>query len=158
MTYGAPLKSTATYKKIFAIVKAKITKARKGVIVEHVGGTSLKKPLGKGDVDVYVSFANKANQKELQKVLTKLFGKPGKITPNRVRYSLYVDGVEVEIQLTTPEQLKAAVALRNYLDAHPLVAKQYADSILKLRTQFLAKQFKLKADFVQKALNAQSRM
>src|SRR5262249_22036404 len=140
--------------KIFNDLRAKIQKAtQKDAIIEHVGGTSLKKPSGKGDIDIYIAYTNKNSRKEMESVLTKLIGKPGKITTNRTRYNIIIDGIAVEIQLTNESSLGAAVALRNYLNKHSNEAKSYAKSAAKMRKDFLDKMFKLKSSFTQKAVS-----
>jgi GrpB-like predicted nucleotidyltransferase (UPF0157 family) len=153
MAYGSILKSSATYKKFFNSIKSKIIKASKYSVVEHVGGTSLKTPTGKGDVDIYVGYKNQTHKKELQTILTTLFGKPAKVTLDRARYNLYMDGVEIEIQLASGASLQRAVALRDYLNGNSVAAKQYASSIMKLRQQFLKDMFKVKSTFTEKALH-----
>ncbi len=73
MGYGTKLKPKAYYAKVFNLLKKDILKADKTAEVYHVGGTSLKKPSGKGDVDIYVAYLNKNHFKKLQTVLTKIF-------------------------------------------------------------------------------------
>lgn len=71
MSYGTKLKSKSVYAIIFESVKAKIVKAfGTNVRIEHVGGTSLKKVAGKGDVDIYIAYENKKDLKSLQGLLT----------------------------------------------------------------------------------------
>lgn len=57
MPYGTKLKPKSVYTSIFEFVKAKIVQAvGDDVRIEHVGGTSLKKVAGKGDVDIYIAY------------------------------------------------------------------------------------------------------
>lgn len=153
MKYGTDLKPKATYIKIFKQIKDKISEAGlKDILIEHVGGTALKTPSGKGDIDIYIAYINKKDKKEISAILNKIIGKPGKITPERVRYNLVIEGIDVEIQLTNQKSLDTAVALRDYLNKYPKEAKKYAQTVAKMRKEFLENMFKLKEDFAQKAI------
>lgn len=153
MPYGTDLQSSASYRKIFRSVEKMIRAATDNTIsIGHVGGTSLAIPVGKGDIDVYVSYGNKKEMNELQKILTQLFGKPAKITPDRVRFNVFLNGVEVELQLTDKKKMATAIALRDYLNANPDEAKRYAKSIATLRKGFLVNMSKIKEDFAKKAI------
>jgi hypothetical protein len=91
MTISQKLKSRSFYKRIFRQVENSIKKAYDSdLVIEHVGGTSLTKPGGKGDVDMYVGYRSKAEMVRLKKVLVQLFGKPARVTPTRIRFNDYV--------------------------------------------------------------------
>lgn len=157
MPYGVTLKSRTVYTRIFGGIKKQIKDATfSDIKIEHVGGTSLRVPAGKGDIDIYLAYNDEREKKSLQSILKKLFGKPAKITDPRIRFNFFVDGVEVELQLIDKKSLEAAVTLRNYLNANRLEAKRYAKSIAELRKDSREKMFKIKADFTRKAMNQPS--
>jgi GrpB-like predicted nucleotidyltransferase (UPF0157 family) len=149
---GNPLKSKRIYAAIYKNIAYEIrTGAHEDLRIEHVGGTSLKTPSGKGDVDIYVVYNNKKHMRALQKVITQLYGKPAKIHTERIRFNLYRDGVEVEIQVASAEETNIAVALRDYLKSNSSEAEAYTEGITKLRQAFLKKMFTFKKRFAQKA-------
>ncbi len=153
MPYGNKLLPKEIYARIHTVVEIKIRKvAGKDATIEHIGGTSLKKPAGKGDIDIYVAYQSKQDLKRLEPLLTKALGKPGKITKDRIRYGLVVEGIDVEVQLISQQATNAAMALRDYLNSNPKEAKAYADYIAIMRKDYLAQMFEFKRGFTEKAL------
>jgi GrpB-like predicted nucleotidyltransferase (UPF0157 family) len=146
------LKPKRTYKAIFNFVSDQIRKTvRPDLRIEHVGGTALKSPMGKGDVDIYVVYDDKKDMKNLQKILTNLFGKPVKIHEKRIRFNFYKDGVEVELQLASKEETDIAAGLRDYLVKYPRQAEIYAHGVAKIRENFRESMSDFKKKFAQKA-------
>ena len=151
--YGTRLKSHKFYRDIFLAVEKKIIRKYHAAKVSHVGGTSLKLPSGKGDVDVYVLYNSSQERNRLRIILTKLFGVPAKITKDRIRYNFYTKGVEVELQLVNQKQYDAAINLSEYLNQYPSESKKYAASVNKLRQKFLQDMYYIKSNFVRRAKN-----
>ncbi len=157
MKYGTKLKSKNVYAKIFNQIKKQIrTGSFENIRIEHVGGTALTTPSGKGDIDIYIAFQNKKEQKKLFSFLNKIFGKPGKVTENRIRYNKIIEGIEVEIQLTDTKSMEVAVALRDYLNTHSQEARRCAKAVTELWKDFLEKMFQVKKSFSEKAIKVRA--
>ncbi len=154
MAYGTRLRSKSTYRRIYRTIKDEINRVGVGNFsIEHVGGTSLNTPSGKGDIDIYLSYRSKKEQNKLKAVLNIIFGKPAKVTPTRIRYNAFIDGIEVELQLIDKKSSDTAVALRDYLNAHPIEAKRYAQEVARMRKVFLTEMFEFKQTFALQAIS-----
>ena len=152
-SYGVTLKTVRQYREMFKkIKKRRINILGEDVLIEHVGGTSLISPTGKGDIDVYVAYHTHKERVALERRLQGELGTYAKKTPIRTRFNYFFQGVEVEIQLSNLESLRQAVALRQYLNTHSAEAKKYASTIVKIRKSALGKMYKVKSAFSKKAL------
>lgn len=151
--YGVTLQTRKQYRSIFLLILKKIrSKVSAMVPIEHVGGTSLQQPSGKGDLDVYIGYKSTTERKIIERQLEGIFGKPAKRTIDRTRFNFFLDGIEIEMQLSDMSRLRAAVALRDYLNNSPSEAKKYAQTVAGLRKNFLAKMFTVKSTFTKKAI------
>ena len=82
--YGVTLQTRKQYRSIFVLILKKIrSKVGDMVPIEHVGGTSLQQPSGKGDLDVYIGYKGTAERKIIERQLESIFGKPAKRTIDR---------------------------------------------------------------------------
>lgn len=152
MAISQTLKSRRFYKRIFQQVEDSIKKASgSNVVIEHVGGTSIAIPAGKGDVDIYVGYRTKAEMNRLKKVLFRLFGKPARATPTRIRFNDYVEGTQIEVQLIDMESVRKSVNLREYFNEHPKEAEMYATRVNKVRQDSLKRMWQLKESYKLKA-------
>ncbi|MBI4415211.1 MAG: GrpB family protein [Candidatus Kerfeldbacteria bacterium] len=152
-TYGTKLLPSTKYRQMFLVMYHTIRRVvGPAVRIEHVGGTSLKKPSGKGDIDIYVEYTSSAERRRIENRLQTLFGKPAKRTKGRTRFSDFFRGVEVELQLSDTLAIDTAAALRNYLNDYPGEAKKYARQVARMRKSYLARMYKLKSSYAKKAV------
>lgn len=157
-SYGVTLQTEKMYHSLFLAILRKIrSKVSMTVPIEHVGGTSLKKPSGKGDIDVSIGYKNQAERKRIEGQLVSIFGKPAKRRSDRTRFNYFLQGVEIEIQLSDMMRLNTAVALREYLNTYPSEAKRYAQGIAELRKKFLGRMYVLKSSFSKRALKVKEK-
>ena len=154
--YGTPLRERTAYASLFQKIEAQLqSNASQKLTVEHVGGTSLDQPAGKGDVDVYVLYTDAIPLPNLIDHVATLFGQPAKVTQNRARFNLVFDGIEAEIQLVNAETMQASIALRDYLNKYPEERTRYAEHIAEMRQAFLKEMSEFKAGYAKRALEDQ---
>jgi GrpB-like predicted nucleotidyltransferase (UPF0157 family) len=122
--------------------------------VEHVGGTSLPRPVGKGDLDIYVGCASASVLRLTARQLISVFGVPANRTERRIRFNFFIDGIEVEIQVVDLAAVTDAVAFREYLRKHPKEARQYGEECTAVRRAFLASLMAIKLRYMAAARSA----
>ncbi len=149
------LRAARVYTTYYARIAAQIRRVcGHSVGVAHVGGTALKPPVGKGDLDIYVAYRGWNERRRLKVALDRFLGRPGNVTKGRIRYNTAIRGVSVEVQLADERAFRRAVMLRDYLRSHPRKAARYARMVQAIRSVALKRVSRIKERFGEMAEKA----
>ena len=110
----------------FNIVKKLIlAELGENITVEHRGATSLGIS-GQNEIDVYIPVSGE-DFISLRVPLESIFGKPGSIHTNRVRYRTYVDKKRIDVFLVKEDSLdwKNLNDFETYLSSHSDTLEDY---------------------------------
>lgn len=128
------LRAARVYATYYSIIAAQIRRVcGHSTKIAHVGGTALKPPIGKGDLDIYMAYEGRNDRRRMKQALDRALGRSGNVTRGRVRYNAAIRGVSVEVQLTDERAFRQAVILRDYLRVHPRKAAQYVRRVRAIR-------------------------
>jgi ribosomal protein S18 acetylase RimI-like enzyme/GrpB-like predicted nucleotidyltransferase (UPF0157 family) len=119
-----PFDPTASEK--FEVVKKKIESVLgEGLRVVHRGATSLGIS-GQDEIDMYLPVSVE-DYISLQTPLEKIFGKPGSIHQDRIRYVTSVEGKHIDVFLIkeSSSSWKDGVKIEKYLLTHPEALESY---------------------------------